>query len=146
MKYYYPVNKKGFINAFTLFLFTFILMLAHVYVLRYQTLYKFQKLKESGMYCELFVFQHIRDRNDELEDDDVEINDNDDEDMEDTESDDGDTMEQLQFRDCTIELMYHSDEIAVEYQIDQIHQSMIIAYNHETKEIMDVAYENRMEP
>lgn len=142
------VNKKGFINAFSLFLIQFIAMLSLLYTTRYRTLLTQQQFTQQGNMCELYILHHIN-RKAEIQQKDTS---NDEEkrmpeETDEMQQENAEDMpmelesEILQFKDCDIMLEYQKNNVVASYRISDEMATLYITLDDTTKEIMDIAYE-----
>lgn len=136
---FYIVNRSGFINAFLLLFITFLLVAAQLYAARYKTLAELRKFSQGGYYCELFIFHHV---NEHFYGTDLDIA------AEDaiTDGDERREVENLTFRECGISLEYEDDQVQAMYTLRSLQQHLHILLDPDTKEILDVVYENEYDP
>lgn len=133
------VNRNGFINAFLLLFIAFLLIAAQLYVARYKTLAELRKLSQGGYYCELFIFHHINEHFYKMDLDTVEEG-------EITDGDKRKEVENLTFRECGISLEYEDDQVRAMYTLRSLQQHLHILLDPDTKEILDIVYENEYDP
>lgn len=147
------VNKKGFINAFSLFLIQFIAMLSLLYTTRYRTLLAQQQFTQQGNMCELYILHHINKKAEikqEIYQEDISNDDEEErisEETDETKQENAEDMpmelesEILQFKDCDIMLEYQKKDVVARYRISGEMATLHITLDDTTKEIMDIAYE-----